>query len=104
MDAGYGYISHSIQQHLLLPAYWPLSITIALFFLSLPLQGLMLLASQASHPLPLHVLEAYQQLKHTLERKESLFSTHPAMCYQDLAHVLRLAVDHGVLQYSASAE
>lgn len=68
-------------------AFLPQAITAALFFISLPLQGILWLGWRASHPLPLSLLEWGNQLS----TKLSCRPLGANACYRDLALLLNIA-------------
>lgn len=75
-------------------AFLPQAITIALFFISLPLQGLLWLGWRARHPLPLTLLDWSQQL--TAKLAAMGISCQPLgtkACYLDMALVLKVAFE-----------
>jgi uncharacterized protein len=72
----------------------PQAISIALFFISLPLQGLLWLGQRARHPLPLTLLDWGQQLSAKLSSMG--IACHPLgarACYLDMALVLKTAFE-----------
>ncbi|MGL4615306.1 MAG: terminus macrodomain insulation protein YfbV [Shewanella sp.] len=75
-------------------AFWPQAVTIALFFLSLPVQGLLWLGWRARHPLPLSLFNWSNQLS----AKLSAMGIHcqalgAKACYLDMAHILKIAFE-----------
>jgi len=75
-------------------AYLPQAVTIALFFISLPIQGLLWLGWRARHPLPLSLLEWGNQLSTQLSK----IGVHcqplgAKACYFDMALILKVAFD-----------
>ena len=75
-------------------SFLPQAITIALFFMSLPLQGLLWLGWRARHPLPLSLFDWGQQL--TAKLSSIGVSCQPLgakACYLDMALVLKVAFE-----------
>jgi len=75
-------------------AFWPQAVTIALFFLSLPVQGLLWLGWRARHPLPLSLFNWSNQLS----AKLSAMGIHcqalgAKACYLDMALILKIAFE-----------
>ncbi|RTR37859.1 DUF412 domain-containing protein [Shewanella canadensis] len=75
-------------------AFLPQAITIALFFISLPIQGLLWLGWRARHPLPLTLLDWCDQLT----TKLTSMGIHcrplgPRACYLDMALILKSAFE-----------
>ena len=74
--------------------FLPQAITIALFFISLPVQGLLWLGWRARHPLPLSLLDWCQQLTNKLSSMGVKHSPlGPRACYLDMALILRAAFE-----------
>lgn len=74
--------------------FLPQAITIALFFISLPLQGLLWLGKRARHPLPLSLLSWGNQLGeklHTMGVDCTLLGAKA--CYLDMARLLKIAFE-----------
>ncbi|WP_394204111.1 terminus macrodomain insulation protein YfbV [Shewanella waksmanii] len=75
-------------------AFLPQAITIALFFISLPIQGLLWLGWRAQHPLPLTLFDWCNQLSNKLNTMG--VSSKPLgakACYYDMAIVLKIAFE-----------
>ncbi|WP_372870426.1 terminus macrodomain insulation protein YfbV [Shewanella sp.] len=74
--------------------FLPQAIAIGLFFLSLPLQGLLWLGQRARHPLPLSLLSFGNQLQ---ERLAAMGVTYVPLgakaCYLDMANLLKIAFE-----------
>lgn len=75
-------------------AFLPQAITIALFFISLPLQGLLWLGWRARHPLPLSLFDWSNQLSAKLTAMGVSCQTLGAKaCYLDMAQILKIAFE-----------
>ncbi|MCL1036594.1 DUF412 domain-containing protein [Shewanella corallii] len=75
-------------------AFLPQALTLALFFISLPLQGLIWLGWRANHPLPLSLLDWGNQLSTKLMAMG--VNCHPLgakACYLDMALLLKTAFE-----------
>ncbi|QDF67467.1 DUF412 domain-containing protein [Shewanella sp. SNU WT4] len=73
---------------------FPQTLAMTLFFLSLPVQGLIWLGWRAQHPLPLTLLDWGNQLSAKLQHLG--VSCHPLGAnarYQDMANILKLAFE-----------
>ncbi len=74
--------------------FLPQAITIALFFISLPVQGLLWLGWRARQPLPLSLFEWCDQLTTTLSSKGiNCRPLGPRACYLDMAVILKAAFE-----------
>ncbi len=72
----------------------PQAITIGLFFISLPLQGLLWLGWRAKHPLPLTLFDWCNNLSTKLQGMGVSCSPLGAKaCYQDMAVILKIAFE-----------
>ncbi|NMH66114.1 terminus macrodomain insulation protein YfbV [Shewanella salipaludis] len=74
--------------------FLPQALTLALFFISLPLQGLLWLGWRARHPLPLTLFDWTNKLSSRLSAQG--IESRPLggrACYLDMAHVLKLAFE-----------
>ncbi|RTR34179.1 terminus macrodomain insulation protein YfbV [Shewanella atlantica] len=75
-------------------AFLPQAITIALFFISLPIQGLLWLGWRARHPLPLTLLDWCDQLTTKLTNMGiQCRPLGPRACYLDMALILKSAFE-----------
>ncbi|WP_261921938.1 terminus macrodomain insulation protein YfbV [Shewanella sp. NFH-SH190041] len=75
-------------------AFLPQALTLALFFLSLPFQGLMWLGWRARHPLPLSLLDWGNQLSaKLLSMGVNCRQLGAKACYQDMATLLKTAFE-----------
>lgn len=75
-------------------AFLPQAITIALFFISLPVQGLLWLGWRARHPLPLSLFEWCDQLTQKLTSAGiACRPLGPKACYLDMAIILKAAFE-----------
>lgn len=63
----------------------------ALFALSIPFQGLFWLGKRANSPLPLHLLQWYEELRAKLALQQQSLPTPTLPNYQDFANLLSLA-------------
>jgi hypothetical protein len=71
--------------------FLPQSITVALFFVSLPIQGLLWLGWRATHPLPLTLLDWCNNLSTKLQSMGIACTPLGAKaCYLDMAVILKL--------------
>lgn len=75
-------------------AFLPQALTLALFFISLPIQGLWWLGWRSRHPLPLSLLDWGNQLTSKL----LAIGVHcqqlgARACYQDMANLLNVAFE-----------
>lgn len=74
--------------------YLPQAITIALFFISLPIQGLLWLGWRSSHPLPLTLLDWGNQLSNKLSQMGvNCRPLGAKACYYDMALILKAAFE-----------
>jgi len=74
--------------------YLPQTLTMLLFFISLPLQGLIWLGWRARHPLPLSLFEWGNQLSSKLTEMGIYCQPLSARaCYLDMAAILKLAFE-----------
>jgi uncharacterized membrane protein YfbV (UPF0208 family) len=74
--------------------YLPQALTMLLFFISLPLQGLLWLGWRARHPLPLSLFDWSNQLSSTLTEMGIYCQPLGATaCYSDMAAILKLAFE-----------
>lgn len=74
--------------------YLPQALTMLLFFISLPLQGLLWLGWRASHPLPLSLFGWGNQLTSALTKMGIHCQPLGARaCYSDMATILKLAFE-----------
>ncbi|WP_076414747.1 terminus macrodomain insulation protein YfbV [Shewanella sp. UCD-KL12] len=74
--------------------FLPQAITIALFFISLPVQGLLWLGWRARHPLPLSLFEWCEQLTTKLSSMGiNCRPLGPKACYLDMALILKAAFE-----------
>lgn len=74
--------------------FLPQAITIALFFISLPVQGLLWLGWRARHPLPLSLFEWCDQLTTKLSSMGiNCRPLGPRACYLDMALILKAAFE-----------
>jgi uncharacterized membrane protein YfbV (UPF0208 family) len=74
--------------------YLPQALTMLLFFISLPLQGLLWLGWRASHPLPLSLFDWGNQLSSALTEMGIYCQPLGAKaCYSDMATILKLAFE-----------
>ncbi|XBJ49895.1 terminus macrodomain insulation protein YfbV [Shewanella sp. H8] len=74
--------------------YLPQALTMLLFFISLPLQGLLWLGWRARHPLPLSLFDWGNQLSSTLTDMGTYCQPlGPSACYLDMAAILKLAFE-----------
>ena len=75
-------------------AWLPQAITIALFFISLPIQGLLWLGWRAKHPLPLSLLDWGNNLSTKLQSMGVACNPLGAnACYLDMAVILKMAFE-----------
>lgn len=75
-------------------AFLPQAITIALFFVSLPLQGLLWLGWRSSHPLPLSLFEWGNKLSTKLsDMGVQCRPLGAKACYLDMALILKAAFE-----------
>ncbi|MCZ4338794.1 terminus macrodomain insulation protein YfbV [Shewanella colwelliana] len=75
-------------------AFLPQAITIALFFLSLPIQGLLWLGWRAQHPLPLTLFDWCNALSNKLQGMGVACAPLGAKaCYRDMAIILKVAFE-----------
>lgn len=75
-------------------AFLPQAITIALFFISLPIQGLFWLGWRATHPLPLSLLDWCNNLSIKLQSMGVACAPLGAKaCYLDMAVILKMAFE-----------
>ncbi|MDO6619496.1 MULTISPECIES: terminus macrodomain insulation protein YfbV [unclassified Shewanella] len=75
-------------------AFLPQAIAILLFFISLPVQGLLWLGWRARHPLPLTLFDWANQLSAKLTAMGiSNKPLGPKACYLDMAVILKVAFD-----------
>ncbi len=75
-------------------AFGPQALTLALFFISLPLQGLLWLGWRARHPLPLSLFHWSNQLSaKLLAMGIQCQSLGAKACYLDMALILRTAFE-----------
>ncbi|KIO37497.1 MULTISPECIES: terminus macrodomain insulation protein YfbV [unclassified Shewanella] len=75
-------------------AWLPQAITIALFFISLPIQGLLWLGWRAKHPLPLSLLDWGNNLSAKLQGMGVACNPLGAnACYLDMAVILKMAFE-----------
>ncbi|MCE9679565.1 DUF412 domain-containing protein [Shewanella sp. AS1] len=87
-------IAASSQLYLYGWAVLPQAITIGLFFLSLPLQGLIWLGWRASHPLPLSLFDWCNSLSIKLQGMGvNCAQLGAKACYLDMAIILKLAFE-----------
>ncbi|MCG9714122.1 DUF412 domain-containing protein [Shewanella insulae] len=81
-------------------AWLPQAITIALFFISLPIQGLLWLGWRAKHPLPLSLLDWGNNLSAKLQGMGVACPPLGASaCYLDMAVILKMAFERLDKQY-----
>ncbi|MCG9965355.1 DUF412 domain-containing protein [Shewanella sp. PS-2] len=74
--------------------FLPQALTIALFFISLPLQGLLWLGWRARHPLPLSLFDWSNQLSAKLTAMGvHCQSLGAKACYLDMAQILKIAFE-----------
>ncbi|MGL5026822.1 MAG: DUF412 family protein, partial [Shewanella oncorhynchi] len=75
-------------------AFLPQAVTLGLFFISLPLQGLLWLGWRARHPLPLTLFDWSNQLSAKLSSMGINCHTLGAKaCYLDMALILKIAFE-----------
>lgn len=75
-------------------AFLPQAVTLGLFFISLPLQGLLWLGWRARHPLPLTLFDWINQLSAKLSSMGINCHTLGAKaCYLDMALILKIAFE-----------
>lgn len=75
------------------------AIITALFAISLPYQGLYWLGKRARSPLPLSLLDWYQNLKQKLIEEQKKVADQAMPSYQDFANLLKLAEETWGDQY-----
>lgn len=95
-----GIIAAASQLYVLGWHFLPQAITVLLFFISLPIQGLLWLGWRARHPLPLSLFDWGNQLSSTLT--EMGIACQPLgakACYLDMATILKLAFERLDQQY-----
>ena len=74
--------------------FLPQAITLALFFISLPIQGLLWLGWRSRHPLPLSLFEWCDKLTTQMIAKGiSCRPLRPKACYFDMALILKAAFE-----------
>lgn len=74
--------------------FLPQAITVALFFISLPIQGLLWLGWRASHPLPLTLFDWCNNLSIKLQSMGIACTPLGAKaCYLDMAVILKIAFE-----------
>ncbi|WP_188737648.1 terminus macrodomain insulation protein YfbV [Shewanella inventionis] len=74
--------------------FLPQAITVLLFFISLPIQGLLWLGWRARHPLPLSLFDWGNRLSSTLtEMGVACQPLSARACYLDMAAILKLAFE-----------
>ncbi|MCL1107440.1 DUF412 domain-containing protein [Shewanella algicola] len=89
-----GLVAGASQLYVLGLDFLPQAITVLLFFISLPIQGLLWLGWRARHPLPLSLFDWGNQLSSTLT--EMGIACQPLgarACYLDMAAILKLAFE-----------